>query len=120
MNVSSPRSLMLSFGAALVFSVVLGSMYAWLADKVLAYAIGTVLFIVGVVVLVVGLLGALEPKHGWATGKKSTGRRSMAAQVTRDHPELEEATPLQLGVWGVLVGLPLIVLALVAFNVSAA
>ena len=119
MNVSSPRALVISFVSALVFSVVLGSIYAWLGDKILAYAIGTVLFLVGLIVLVIGLLGAIEPKEGWATRRKEPGRRSVAAQVTREHPELEEATPIQLGVWGALVGLPLIGLALVAFGLSS-
>jgi predicted PurR-regulated permease PerM len=120
MSVSSPRALVISFVVALLLSVVLGSIYAWLGDKIWAYAVGTILFVVGVIVLVIGLLGAVEPKEGWATRKKREGRKSMGAQVTRDHPELEEATPIQLGAWGVLVGTPLIVLALVAFSVSAA
>jgi hypothetical protein len=119
MNVSSPRSLILSFVTALVISVVLGSIYAWLGDKLWLYATGTFLFILGVIVLVIGLLGAVEPKDGWATDRKRAGRRSVAATVTREHPELEEASPIQLGVWGALVGLPLIALALVAFTISA-
>ncbi|MGH2752978.1 MAG: hypothetical protein ACRDLB_00965 [Actinomycetota bacterium] len=120
MNVSSPRGLMLSFGVSLLLALVLGSLYSWIGNKGLLYCIGTVLFVLGVLVLVIGLLGAVEPKEGWATGSKRTGRRSVAAQVTREHPNLEEATPLQLGAWGVIVGLPLIALGLVAFGFAAA
>ena len=119
MSVSSPRALLLSFTVAIVTSLVIGSIYAWLGSKVWAYAVGTVLFIIGIIVLVVGLLGAVEPKDGWATRKKTEGRRSVAVQVTREHPELNEATPAQLGAWGALVGLPLIGLGLLAFSVSA-
>ena len=120
MNVASPRALILSFVTALGLSLVLGSLFAWLGDKVWFYAVGAVMFIIGVIVLVIGLLGAVEPKEGWATGKRNRGRRSLAAAVTRDHPELEEASPIQLGVWGAMVGLPLIALSFVAFTISAA
>jgi hypothetical protein len=120
MHVSSPRALIVSFVIGLAFSVIVGSIYAWLADKILAYAIGSILFIVGLIVFVIGLLGALEPQDGWASDRKKRGRRSMAAQMARQRPEIQEATPAQLGVWGALVGLPLIGLAIVAFNVSAA
>jgi len=119
-NVASPRSLILSLGVTLLLGFVFGSIYSWVAGKALAYCVGTALFILGVLVLVIGLLGAVEPREGWATGKNRTGRRSVAAQVTREHPNLEEASPLQLGVWGVLVGLPLIAMGLVAFSLAAA
>ena len=119
MSVSSPRALLLSFVVAIFASLVIGSIYSWLGDKVWAYCVGTVLFIIGIMVLVVGLLGALEPKDGWATRRKAQGRRSVAAKVTREHPELNEATPAQLGTWGALVGLPLVALAILAFSVSA-
>ena len=106
MNVSSPRALILSFVTAVFLGVVLGSFYSWLGDKVWSYAVGAALFVIGIVVLVIGLLGAVEPKDGWASRKKDRGRRSVAATVTREHPELEEASPIQLGVWGAVGGAP--------------
>jgi len=119
MNVSHPRALIVSLGVALGLAIVTGIVYALLADKILVYGIGTMLFVVGVVALAMGLLGALEPEEGWATQKRTRGRRSMAAKVTQQHPDLDDQSPLALGVWGVVVGGPLIALAFLAFNVAA-
>ncbi len=100
--------------------MVLGTVYALVADKLLVYGIGTMSFVVDTIVLAMGLLGALEPEEGWATQKRTKGgRRSLGAQVTQQHPDLEDASPLALGVWGVLVGAPLIGLAFLAFNLAA-
>ena len=116
MNVAGPRVLAVSLGSALALSVVTGSLYAWLADKVWSYAVGTMMFIIGAFVLALGLLGAIEPPEGWAsTRKKQEGRRSMAMKVVEQNPGVEAPSGWALAVWGVVVGGPLIGLSLWAF-----
>ena len=102
----------------LLLSLVLGSLYSWLGDKVWTYAVATMLFIFGTISLCMGLLGALEPPDGWATRKRAPGRRSLASQVANQRGENEEVSPYALAVWGVVVGAPMIALAIFLFSRS--
>lgn len=122
MNVSSPRSLVLSLAAGIGISVVGGTLYALLADKIILYAIGAIMLIIGIISLAMGLLGALEPEDGWVTQGGSRNRmpnRSVAARTIQQHPELEDHSSLELAVWALAVGLPLIGLSIVCLNLSA-
>jgi hypothetical protein len=123
MKVSSARALLISLGIGLLIGVGAGSIYALVFDKVWTYGVGTMLFLTGLIVLVMGLAGALEPKEGWVTARSTQaqdrGRRALAARLTEEHPELEDASPLSLAVWAVVVGLPLIALSFLAFNLAS-
>ena len=103
----------------LFVSLVLGSLYAWLADKIWMYGVGTVLFILGTIALCMGLLGGLEPEDGWATRRRTPERRSFASQIAGSHPEIEETSPWALAIWGVVVGGPMILLSIGAFSLAA-
>lgn len=123
MKLSSLRALLISLGVGLSIGLGAGTVFALVFDKVWTYGVGTMLFITGLIVLVMGLLGALEPKGGWATARgtqaQDRGRRALAARVTEEHPELEEASALSLAVWAVGVGFPLIALSILAFYLAA-
>lgn len=123
MITAHPRVLGISLGIGITISLVAGTVFAVAADKVWLYAVGTMMFITGLVALVVGLLGALEPREGWATGKSSrteeTRARSIARQLAEQHPDIEDRSGWALAVWGVVVGGVLIGLAMAAFTVSA-
>jgi hypothetical protein len=121
-NVSSPRALFISLAAGLGVSIVGGGLYALFADKILLYAIGTIMFIVGILSLAIGLLGAVEPEDGWATQRGAKNRkpgRSVAARALEQHPELDQHSSLELAAWALAVGLPLIGLSILCFNLSA-
>lgn len=123
MRVSSLRALGISLGIGLAIGVIAGTLYALIFDKVVIYGIGTMLFITGLVVLVIGILGAVEPEEGWATGRGTQAaqrdRRALGARLTREHPAFEEASPWALAIWGAGVGLPLVGLGMVAFYLAA-
>ncbi|MGI8774182.1 MAG: hypothetical protein ACR2KQ_04080 [Actinomycetota bacterium] len=122
MITAHPRVLAVSCGVGLAISLVAGTLFAWLGDKLWLYAVGTMLFISGMIALVVGLSGALEPREGWATGRGARSQeaqvRSIARQVTNEHPGLEDRSGWALAVWGVVVGGGLIALAMLAFAIS--
>jgi hypothetical protein len=123
MKVSGPRALLISLGVGFAIGLVSGSLFALIFDKVWLYGVGTMLFITGLIAFVMGMLGALEPREGWATGKGTkaqdrAGRHSLSARFTEEHPQVEDASPLSLAVWGALVGLPLIGLSMIAFALS--
>lgn len=122
MNVSSPRALFISLATGLGVSIVGGSLYAFFADKILLYAIGTIMFMVGILSLAIGLLGAAEPEDGWVTQRGTKNRkpgRSMAARALEQHPEIETHSSLELAAWALAVGLPLIGLSILCFNLSS-
>lgn len=119
MNVASPRSLLMSLAAGIALGVVIGSLYAWLADKIWVYGVGTMLFIFGVISLSMGLLGGLEPEEGWATKRRTQERRSFASQLAGSRGNIEEVSPYALAIWGVAVGGPMILLSLLAFSLAA-
>jgi len=119
MHVSSPKVMGVSLGVCLVLALVGGALFAVLGDRVLAHGLGTGLFVVGIVVLGMGLLGATEPPEGWASRKGKQGRRSMAARAASELPEGEGVSSLALVVWAVAVGGSLIALSLVAFSLAA-
>lgn len=122
MKVSHPKALLYSILIALAISLVCGLLFSLLGDRSLAYAIGAMSFVVGVVALTMGLLGAVEPSDGWATGvgksRRQQGRRSMMAKVSQESDQLEEVTGWALLVWGVVVGGLMIALAFAAFALS--
>jgi hypothetical protein len=109
----------LSFGICLLLAIAGGVVFAVLADRVLAHGLGTGLFVVGIIVLGMGLLGATEPPEGWATKKDAQGRRSVAARAASELPEVEGVSSLALVVWAVAVGGALIALSLLAFSLAA-
>ncbi|CAN5718755.1 hypothetical protein BH24ACT26_BH24ACT26_21600 [soil metagenome] len=116
---SGPKVLAVSLGICLFLALVGGALFAALADRVLAYGLGTGLFLVGIIVLGMGLLGAAEPPEGWATRKGTQGRRSVAARAAKEHPDFEGASSLALAVWSIAVGGSLIALSLLAFSLAA-
>lgn len=122
MITAHPRVLAVSLGAGIAISLVGGTLFAWLGDKLWLYGVGTMLFISGMIALVVGLSGALEPREGWATGKGTHSAearaRSIARQITDEHPRLEDRSGWALAIWGIVVGGGLIALAMIAFTIS--
>lgn len=119
MNVASPRVLVISLAVGIGLSIVFGSLFSWLGERIWTYAVGTMLFIFGIVSLCMGLLGAVEPPEGWATRKKGDGRRSFASQLAGQQPPEAETSPYALAIWGIFVGGPMILLALLAFSLAA-
>jgi hypothetical protein len=80
-----------SLGLAAVGGIAGGLVYAWLGHRSVYYGIGTGLFIVSLVCLGLGLLGATEPDEGWRRGTE--GRRSLVARVATEHPDIERMGP---------------------------
>lgn len=119
MKVAGPRTLLLSLLVGLGISLATGSLYAWLGQREWSYGVGTMSFIVGVIALALGLLGAVEPAEGWATKKKQQERRSMAIRLVKQAPAGDEPSGWALALWGVIVGAPLIALAFIAWSVAA-
>lgn len=117
------RILGVSLLGCVAFSVLAGVLYAWLAHKLVWFGIGTALFLVGLLALALGFLGAAEPAGGWATnhGRRTgrAGRRSLAARVAGDVPEDGEISSWELAVWAVVVGGGSVVLAMAAFALSS-
>lgn len=123
MTVGHPRVLLISLLCGIALAVVVATVWSLLGSTDFIYATGAVMFIVGLIALVVGLLGAAEPEEGWATGKGSNrrqeGRRSFVARVSGEHPRLEGGSSWALAVWGVVVGGGLIALSMGAFAMAA-
>ncbi len=94
----------------------MGALFALLADGIIVHGVGTAWFIAGLIVLAMGLLGATEPPEGWR--KSDPGRRSIAARVALDHPDVQDVTSLDLLVWGLVVGGATLALAMVALSVA--
>jgi hypothetical protein len=117
MQVLSGRVIVVSLLVCLVISVAGGLAYALLGDRVVAHGIGTGLLVIGIIVLWMALLGATEPREGWASRKRAAGRRSVAARLAADR-ELEGVSSLSLAVWGIVVGGSLVGLSLVAFYLA--
>lgn len=107
------RLIVLSFAVCLGLGVFGGLLYSWLGGRDLWYGLGTGLLLVGLVALAVGLLGAAEPKEGWATSRgRLTGpqgeRQSMVARLGGGS---EEMSSWEMLVWGLVVGGGLVLLA---------
>jgi hypothetical protein len=117
MQVMSGRVIWVSLLVCLGIALVGGLLFALLGDRVVAHAIGTGLLVVGIIVLWMALLGATEPREGWATRKRAVGRRSFAARLAADR-EVEGVSSLSLALWGVVVGGSLVGLSLIAFYLA--
>lgn len=122
MKVSHPKALAYSLGVGVAIAVVGGTIFAVVGDREWLYATGTVGLIVGLIAFAMGLLGAAEPDDGWATGvgrhRRQEGRRSLAAQVSRDAPGVQESNTWHLAAWGIIVGGGLIGLSAIALSLS--
>ena len=123
----SIRLIGVSFAVCLTVGVVAGLLFAWLGHRDMWYALGTGLVIVGLVALAMGLLGATEPKEGWATSRGRIGgrgregsvpgeRQSMMARVGTDSQQMSS---WEMVVWGVVVGGGLLLLGGGCFALAA-
>jgi MFS family permease len=119
-RVLSVRVLVVSFLVCLGLGLVGGLLFALVADRLVAHGIGTGLFVVGIVVLSMALMGATEPPQGWASRRRAetAGRRSLAARFATDRARVQEVSSMSLAVWGVTIGGALIGLSLLAFYVA--
>lgn len=122
MNVAHPKALGISLAAGLALSFLVGLAWAVFGDKGVLDATGASAFVIGLIALAIGLLGALEPSQGWATGagarRRHEGRRSLGAQISEQAPGLEPADSWGLALWGVVVGGGLIGLGMLALSAS--
>lgn len=122
-NVSNAKVIGLSLLIGATLGIVSGIVFALVFDKQVIYGIGAMLFLTGLIAFVMGILGAVEPSEGWATGRgtrtqEARGRRSLAARVSEEHPRIQDASGWALAAWGTLVGLPLIGLSWLAFYLA--
>lgn len=123
MQLSSIRVLGLCLAIGVGLGVIGGTVYALLADKVVAYGIGTALLVIGLVALALGLLGATEPPEGWSLKRRvpgdATPRRGLAARAAYENPAVSNrVSALSLVVWGLVVGGGLIACGALAFYLS--
>lgn len=123
MQLSNIRVLGLCLAIGLGLGVIGGTIYAAVADKLVAYAIGTVLLVIGLIALALGLLGATEPPEGWSLKRRVPGeeapRRSLAARASYENPTLSNrVSGISLAVWGLVVGGGLVAFAALAFFVA--
>lgn len=122
MTVSHPRALAISLGVGIGSALIFGTLFAVFGDRDFAWAVGTMLMVLGLIALTMGLLGATEPEDGWATGvgssRRQEGRRSLAAQVSEQAPGVVRSTSVHLAVWGLVVGGGMIGLSFLAFALS--
>lgn len=119
MRLTSPRVLAASVVAGGLCGAAAGAVFALAAGRVLVYGVGAGLFVAGLVVLAVGLLGAVEPPTGWATGPGAgSGRRGLLARLVEDSGDARPGS-LQLAAWGAIVGGGLIATSMVAFRLAA-
>jgi hypothetical protein len=120
--------LLVSLGIGIGLGIVGGLIYALLAEKVILYGIATVWLVIGLVALSLGLMGALEPQEGWATGigkgrgwkeVPKEGRRSLLGRVAEEATDTRVSS-LALALWAIVVGGGLIGLAMLGFLLSGA
>jgi hypothetical protein len=83
------------------------------------YGIGTGLFLVSLMCLALGLLGAAEPNEGWAAHRGVEGRKSLVAKVATEHPEIESVSSVELFLWGLIVGGGLMVASFAFYGLAA-
>jgi hypothetical protein len=98
------KVLLASLAFAAVGGTAGGLVYSWLGHRSVTYGIGTGLFLVSLMCLALGLLGAAEPSEGWAAHRGVDGRKSLVARVATEHPEIESVSSGELFIWGLLVG----------------
>ncbi|HYY45182.1 MAG TPA: hypothetical protein VE975_08365 [Actinomycetota bacterium] len=103
-----------TFGVAAALGVFGGLIFALVTGGVLLYGVGVGLLLVGIGVLGMGLLGATEPKEGWAMKRaRNEGRSSMASKVMDDLTGETDFSAWEMAVWGVVVGGALIGLSFI-------
>jgi hypothetical protein len=107
------KVLVVSLALAAAGGIVGGVVFAWLDHRSVYYGVGTGLFIVSLICLGLGLLGATEPNEGWR--RSAQGRRSLVARVATEHPEIERVSSIELFVWGLVVGGGLMAASFVAY-----
>lgn len=120
MRLSNVRVLGVSLAGGVALGGLGGLVFALVSGRMVAYGIGTGLFVVGLVALGVGLLGATEPPEGWSAGPRRSpleGRRSLVARLAGEHPSVDHVSSASIGVWGVVVGGGLIGLSMLVFAV---
>lgn len=122
MNLYHLKSVAASVAFAGVGGVLIGLVFAVVADHPVLYGVATGQLVAGLVVLGGGLLGAAEPPDGWMTGRGPArgqyGRRSVVARIASEHPDVEEISSWELAAWGLVVGGLLIGLALFLFELA--
>lgn len=120
--------LLVSLVIGIALGVVFGLLYAIAADKLILYGIGTAWLLIGLIALGMGLMGALEPPRGWATGigrgrgwqEKPEGTRSSLMGRVAEEATDAKVSSIALGIWAFVVGGGLIALAMLAFALSSA
>ncbi|MFP5297795.1 MAG: hypothetical protein ACLGHL_02250 [Actinomycetota bacterium] len=122
MNVSHPKALLISIASGIVVSIAGAILFVLLGEWDFVYALGSMLLIVGLMALALGLLGAVEPPEGWATGRgrnrRQVGRRSILAQVGTQGTGAQETESLSLAAWGIIVGGSHLLLGVLAFSLT--
>jgi hypothetical protein len=118
-NLYNLKVLVASTAVAAVGGVAGGLVYAWFSHRSASYGIGTGLFVVSLICLALGLLGATEPNEGWAAHRGVDGRKSLVARVATEHPEIEQVSSLELFVWGLVVGGGLMAASFLAYGLAA-
>jgi hypothetical protein len=113
------KALLASITVAATGGIIGGLVYAWLGDRSVMYGIGTGLFVVSLVCLGLGLLGATEPSEGWAAHRGLDGRRSLVARIATEHPDIDRVSSVELVVWGLVVGGGVMAASFVAYALAA-
>jgi MFS family permease len=113
------KALLASIAVAAAGGIIGGLLYAWLGDRSVMYGIGTGLFVVSLICLGLGLLGATEPNEGWAAHRGVDGRRSLVARIATEHPDIDRVSSVELVVWGLVVGGGIMAASFVAYALAA-
>jgi hypothetical protein len=122
-ELSSIRVLIICLAIGLFLGIVGGTVYAVVADKIVAYGIGTALLLIGLTALALGLLGAAEPPEGWRLKRRVPGektpRRALVSRATYANPNLSDrVSSASLAVWGLVVGGGLLVVGVVTLSIA--
>lgn len=122
MGIAHARVLALSLGAGAALGAFGGAAYALVTGRGVLYGVATGVFLVGLLALALGLLGATEPPEGWSSRRRrrrvaetDEGRRSLASRLAGDVGTIDRVTTLGLVVWAAVVGGGLLVVSLFLF-----
>ncbi|MEA2507416.1 MAG: hypothetical protein QOH48_2034 [Actinomycetota bacterium] len=119
MSLYHAKVLLVSIAVAAAGGVAGGLVYAWFSHRSLSYGIGTGLFVMSLICLAMGLLGATEPSEGWAAHRGVDGRKSVVARLATEHPDIEDVSSFELFVWGIVVGGGLMAASFAAYGLAA-